>query len=223
MHKIFSFISEYLLHLDDSLVKIFNEYGAWVYGLLFAIVFLETGIVIMPFLPGDSLLFAAGALSGDGSLSVWLLFVLLFSAAVIGDTVNYWIGKKVGSKVYALSNSRWLKKEHLERTHRFYEKHGAKTIVLARFVPIIRTIAPFVAGVGLMHYRHFLTYNVLGALLWVGIFLFGGYYFGQLPFIQENFIYVVIGIILVSVLPPFYEVIKARREHNSTKKLDLGK
>ncbi|USN53410.1 MAG: DedA family protein [Candidatus Nomurabacteria bacterium] len=223
MNELLHTISQYFLHLDESLGIAISTYGTWVYALLFGIVFLETGIVIMPFLPGDSLLFAAGALSDAGSLNIILLFALLFTAAVLGDGLNYWIGKHLGRRVYELRNSRWLRKEHLDRTHRFYERYGAKTIVIARFVPIVRTIAPFVAGVGLMRYRHFFTYNVLGAFLWVSIFLFGGYFFGRLPFIQENFSFVVVAIIAISLLPALWEFIKSRRSKESTSQIEFNK
>jgi membrane-associated protein len=197
------------LHLDEHLSVVIQTYGAWTYALLFLIIFLETGVVVTPFLPGDSLIFAAGAFAGLGDLNVGLLFVLLSLAAVLGDTVNYWIGHFIGPRAFS-GNIRFLKKEYLDRTHEFYERHGGKTIILARFVPIIRTFAPFVAGVGRMSYGHFITYNVVGGVLWVAIFCFLGYFFGNLEFVQNNFSLVVIAIILVSVLPAVIEVVKER-------------
>jgi membrane-associated protein len=199
---------DFFLHLDHHLIGVFEQYGTWTYAILFLIIFLETGIVVTPFLPGDSLLFAAGALSASGGLNPVVLFVLLSVAAILGDTVNYAIGRAVGPRVFR-EDVRWLKREYLERTHRFYEKHGGKTIILARFVPIVRTFAPFVAGVGTMSYGRFVVYNIAGGILWTSIFIFGGYFFGNLPVVKENFTFVILGIILVSVLPFAIEV--ARR------------
>jgi len=196
------------LHLDDHLIELFAKYGVWTYAILFLIVFLETGVVVTPFLPGDSLLFAAGALSASGGLNPVLLFVLLATAAILGDTVNYAIGRATGPRVFR-EDVRWLKREYLERTHRFYEKHGGKTIILARFVPIVRTFAPFVAGVGTMSYPRFVVYNIAGGLLWTALFTFGGYFFGNLPVVKENFSFVILGIILVSIAP--FAVEAARR------------
>jgi membrane-associated protein len=186
---------------------------------LFAIVFAETGFVVTPFLPGDSLLFAAGALAGLGYLNIILLYALLLAAAILGDSINYWIGNKIGPRVFTKENSRVFNKEYLEKTRRFYEKHGGKTIILARFIPIIRTFAPFVAGVGKMNYRWFLTYNITGAVLWVTGFLFAGYFFGGLPIIKDNFHYTVLIIILVSILPIFFEYFKTKREKMSKREL----
>lgn len=208
MELISSFI-DLIIHLDEHLSVMIQNYGVWTNLLLFAIIFLETGIVVTPFLPGDSLLFAAGTMAGLGALNVWVLFFLLSFAAILGDTVNYWIGHKVGPRAFS-GNVRFLKKEYLDRTHEFYEKHGGKTIILARFVPIIRTFAPFVAGIGAMTYGRFLAYNVIGGILWVGIFTFLGYFFGNLPFVQNNFSFVVLAIIVISVLPGVYEFLKAR-------------
>lgn len=206
-------IVDIFLHIDEHLNVIIQDYGIWTYGLLFFIIFMETGFVVTPFLPGDSLLFAAGTFASPalGSLSIALLFLLLFVAAVIGDTVNYWIGHKVGTSVFD-RNYRFLKKEHLERTQAFYEKHGGKTIVLARFLPIVRTFAPFVAGVGTMAYTRFIFYNVVGAFIWTGIFLSLGYFFGSMPVVKENFELVIPAIILLSVLPMVFEYVKARSE-----------
>lgn len=203
------FLIDLFLHLDKHLSTVIETYGTWTYLLLFAIIFMETGLVVTPFLPGDSLLFAAGAFAGLGSLNVWLLFGLLSAAAVIGDTVNYWIGHYIGPRAFS-GEVRFLKKEYLDRTHEFYERHGGKTIILARFVPIVRTFAPFVAGVGAMTYGKFITYNVVGGIVWVALFTFGGYFFGNLPFVQNNFTFVVLAIILISVLPAVYEFLKER-------------
>jgi membrane-associated protein len=202
-----------ILHLDKHLNGVIQEYGVWTHLILFAIVFAETGLVITPFLPGDSLLFAAGTFAAEpeNALNIWWLFVLLTAAAIIGDTVNYAIGKKLANRA-ARGDLRFIKPQHLKRTHEFYEKYGAKTIVLARFVPIVRTFAPFVAGVGSMSYGTFITYNVVGGVAWCGLFLFAGYFFGGLPIVKENFTLVILAIIVLSVLPIVYEVWKARSE-----------
>jgi membrane-associated protein len=198
------------LHLDQHLSELIGQYGAWTYAILWLIVFCETGLVVTPFLPGDSLLFAAGTFAGMGDLDPWLLFVLLGSAAVLGDTVNYWIGKRIGPRAFT-GTVPFLNQAHLRKTEAFYEKHGGKTIIIARFVPIVRTFAPFVAGVGSMHYGRFLAYNVFGGVLWVGLFVFGGYLFGNIPVVRANFSLVVVAIILISVMPIVLEWIKARR------------
>lgn len=208
------------LNLDQHLREIVQDYGVWTYLILFLIIFCETGLVVTPFLPGDSLLFAAGALAGmwssaDGShagpLDVTWLIVLLTAAAIIGDTVNYWMGSWIGPKAFS-GRYRFLKKEYLDRTHRFYERHGGKTIILARFVPIVRTFAPFVAGVGAMNYTRFIIYNVVGAIVWVVGFVLAGYYFGNLPWVKKNFQFVIIAIIIISVMPMVVEYIRARYE-----------
>lgn len=204
---------EFFLHIDEHLVEIIRTYGFWTYAILFTIIFCETGLVVTPFLPGDSLLFAAGALAaaeGGGALNVLMLFGLLVAAAIIGDTVNYFIGKFIGEKVFDMRLP-FLKREYLERTHRFYEKYGGKTIIVARFVPIVRTFAPFVAGIGSMTYGTFILYNIVGGIGWVAIFVFGGFMFGNIPFIKHNFEFVTIAIILLSVLPIMLEFVKARR------------
>ena len=200
------------LHLDKYLAQIITQYGTWTYGMLFFVIFMETGFVVTPFLPGDSLLFAAGTFAALGSLNVWLLLGLLMIAAVGGDTVNYWIGHFLGDRAY---NVKWIKREYLDRTHAFFEKHGGKTIFLARFVPIVRTFAPFVAGMGRMSYSYFFSYNVFDGIVWVLLFTLAGYFFGNIPFIRSNFEFVIIAIILISVLPMIFEAIKARREKAS--------
>jgi membrane-associated protein len=201
---------DFILHLDRHLAEIIAQYGVWTYLILFLIVFAETGLVITPFLPGDSLLFAAGTFAGLGSLDPWLTFLLLGIAAVAGDTLNYWVGRYVGPRAFS-GTIRWLRKDYLDQTRAFYEKHGGKTIVLARFIPIIRTFAPFVAGVGEMKYGRFLAYNVFGGVVWVGLFVFAGYLFGNIPVVRQNFTAVIMGIIVISVLPIVFEWWKRRR------------
>ncbi len=208
----FNFALDLFLHLDKHLAEIIAMYGTWTYGLLFAVIFMETGFVVTPFLPGDSLLFAAGTFAALGSLNVFYLASLLIAAAILGDTVNYWIGHHLGERAY---HSRWIKKEYLDRTHAFFEKHGGKTIFLARFVPIVRTFAPFVAGVGRMSYGYFLFYNVFGGIVWVSLFTFAGYFFGNIPIIKHNFSFVILAIILISVLPMVIEVWRNRREQRT--------
>ncbi|MGE5463515.1 MAG: DedA family protein [Syntrophothermus sp.] len=200
---------DFILHLDVKLAEIITQYGAWTYAILFFIIFMETGFVITPFLPGDSLLFAAGTFAEKGWLNIWVLLILLSIAAVLGDTVNYWIGHYLGDRAY---NVKWVKREYLDRTHAFFEKHGGKTIFLARFVPIVRTFAPFVAGMGKMSYGYFFSYNVFGGITWVFLFTLMGYFFGKLPFVQKNFELVIVAILVISVIPIVYEFIKARRE-----------
>ena len=195
------------LHLDEYLAKIILDYGAWTYGILFAVIFVETGLVIMPFLPGDSLLFAAGTFAALGSLNIGFLVLLLIVAAVLGDTVNYSIGHYLGERAY---NIKWIKKEYIDKTHDFFEKHGGKAIFLARFVPIVRTFAPFVAGVGSMTYGRFMSYNVIGAVAWVLLCTFAGYFFGNLPFVKKHFELVLIGIIGISLLPAVIEYLRHR-------------
>jgi membrane-associated protein len=207
--EFFTYLIDLFLHLDEHLSVVIQNYGTWTYGLLFLIIFLETGLVVTPFLPGDSLIFAAGTFAGLGSLNVWVLFFLLSAAAILGDTVNYWIGHYIGPRAFS-GEIRFLKKEYLDRTHEFYERHGGKTIILARFIPIIRTFAPFVAGIGAMTYGHFIAYNVIGGVLWVALFTFGGYFFGNLKFVQDNFTFVVLAIIFISVLPGVVEFLKER-------------
>lgn len=200
---------DFILHIDQHLIELTQTYGLWIYAILFLIVFCETGLVVTPFLPGDSLLFAAGAVAALGGMNVHIAAALLLAAAVIGDAVNFAIGKYFGEKLFAKPDSRVFKREYLDKTHAFYEKYGGKTIILARFVPIVRTFAPFVAGMGNMHYGRFIRYNIIGALMWVGLLTYAGYFFGELPVVKNNFGLVVIGIIVVSVLPMAVEIAKA--------------
>jgi membrane-associated protein len=201
---------DFFLHLDKHLAEVIQAYGTWTYALLFAIVFLETGLVVTPFLPGDSLLFAAGSFAALGALDPGLLFVLLAVAAVVGDTVNYAIGAYLGPKVFHYPRSRFFNPEHVRRTHAFYEKYGGKTIIIARFVPIVRTFAPFVAGIGAMSYPRFLAYNVVGGVGWVALCLGAGYFFGNLPFVRRNFSLVIVAIVVISVLPALVEYLRHR-------------
>jgi membrane-associated protein len=206
------------LHLDKYLGEIIRIFGIYTYIILFLIIFSETGLVVAPFLPGDSLLFVSGTLAGAKHLNIVVIYLTLLAGAVIGDTVNYWIGHHVGPKVFAKENSRIFKKEYLEKTREFYAKHGGKTIILARFFPILRTFAPFVAGVGKMHYRTFISYNVIGGFLWVTLFTFAGYFFGGLKIVQDNFHYAVVGIIFISLIPLIIEYINYRRGPRLPKK-----
>lgn len=198
---------EALRHLDQYLEGFVGTYGFWIYGLLFVVIFLETGIVFTPFLPGDSLLFAAGSLASRGLMNEWALFLLLAGAAVLGDTCNYWIGKAFGA---LLISRGMVKRKHLDRTHSFFERYGGKTIIIARFVPIVRTFAPFVAGAGAMTYRRFILYNVVGGVAWVALFVFAGRFFGSLPTVKNNFGWVIIAIIILSVMPAVYEFLRAK-------------
>ena len=202
---------DFVLHLDKHLGVILERVGLWSYLLFFVVIFAETGLVVTPFLPGDSLVFTLGTLAATGSLNIGWVFVVLSVAAILGDSANYAIGKYFGSIILKKEGTWFLKKEHIDRTHRFYEKYGSKTIVLARFVPIVRTFAPFVAGVGRMSYPHFLTYNVAGGLLWIALFAFGGYFFGNIPVVKNNFGIVIIAIIIISILPAVIEVLKEKR------------
>ncbi|MCB8769288.1 DedA family protein [Acinetobacter soli] len=192
---------DFILHVDDHLLEFIRNYGVWIYAILFLIIFVETGLVVMPFLPGDSLLFAAGALAAStGAMDPWLLGLLLFIAAVLGDTLNYHIGRFIGPRVFEM-NSRFINKSHLVKTHAFFERHGGKTIIFARFIPFARTFAPFVAGAGSMNYKFFLSYNVVGAFLWIGSFITLGYLFGNMPMVKDNFTHLIFGIIILSILP----------------------
>ena len=209
MDTILNSLIDIFLHLDRNLANIVNLYGPLVYGLLFLIIFMETGFVVTPFLPGDSLLFAAGTLAATGTMQIGFVYPLFLIAAILGDTVNYWLGHFIGPKVFETEH-RLIKKEYLHKAQHFYDKYGGIAILLARFVPIVRTFAPFVAGVAKMDYKKFILYNVLGGLIWVSLFTFAGYLFGNLPFVKENFHYVVVGIIIVSVAPILYEVYRAK-------------
>jgi membrane-associated protein len=201
---------DFILHIDIHLASITAEYGIWAYVILVLIVFAETGLVVTPFLPGDSLLFAAGAICALGTLNVWLLMGLLIVAAILGDAANYSIGRNLGHQLLRSRLQRFIKREHIERTHAFYEKHGGKTIILARFMPIVRTFAPFVAGIGSMTYSRFAVYNIVGALVWVVSFTLLGYFFGGQPFVKKNFTLVIGAIIVISVLPAVIEVLRHR-------------
>lgn len=212
--EIIYYLIDILLHIDKHISEIINQYGILTYAILFIVIFAETGFVFTPFLPGDSLLFAAGAFAALGLLDVYLLFILLLIAAVIGDSTNYWIGNYFGQKLIN-KNSRFVRKDYLEKTHEFYEKYGGKTIVIARFVPIVRTFAPFVAGVGAMTYLKFFKYNIIGGFLWTFLFIFAGYFFGNFEFVKNNFSVIVIAIIVISVLPGVIEYFRHRRNQKS--------
>ncbi|HAT2867774.1 TPA: DedA family protein [Serratia marcescens] len=210
---IIKFIIDFILHIDVHLAELVAQYGMWVYAILFLILFCETGLVVTPFLPGDSLLFVAGALAAlpTNDLNVHTMVALMAVAAIIGDAVNYTIGRLFGEKLFSNPNSKIFRRSYLDKTHQFYEKHGGKTIILARFVPIVRTFAPFVAGMGHMSYRHFAAYNVIGALVWVLLFTYAGYLFGDLPVVQENLKLLIVGIIIVSILPGGIEIWRHKR------------
>ncbi len=207
------FLIDFILHIDVHLAELVAEYGIWIYAILFLILFCETGLVVTPFLPGDSLLFVAGALSAlpSNDLNVHVMVMLMIVAAILGDAVNYTIGRLFGDRLFSNPNSRIFRRSYLDKTHAFYDKHGGKTIILARFVPIVRTFAPFVAGMGHMSYRHFAAYNVIGALLWVLLFTYAGYLFGDLPVVQENLKLMIVAIIVLSILPGVVEIIRHRR------------
>jgi len=210
---------DFILHIDRHLAEIIASYGGWTYGVLFLIIFAETGLVITPFLPGDSLLFAAGAFCAkpETGLNVHLMALLLWFAAVAGDTLNYWIGSRIGPAVFRREDSIFLRKKHLERAHAFFEKYGGRAIILARFVPIVRTFVPFVAGVGSMTYSRFLAYNIIGGFIWIYFFLYAGFWFGNRPFVQQNFKLVILAIIILSVLPMVFEGWRAWRESRAAK------
>ncbi|ANS43967.1 DedA family protein [Serratia plymuthica] len=210
---IIKFVIDFILHIDVHLAELVAQYGMWVYAILFLILFCETGLVVTPFLPGDSLLFVAGALAAlpTNDLNVHTMVALMVGAAILGDAVNYTIGRLFGDKLFSNPNSKIFRRSYLDKTHQFYEKHGGKTIILARFVPIVRTFAPFVAGMGKMSYRHFAAYNVIGALVWVLLFTYAGYLFGDLPIVQENLKLLIVAIILVSILPGIIEIWRHKR------------
>lgn len=214
--EVIKFLIDFVLHMDVYLNDIITDYGVWTYGILFFVIFMETGFVVTPFLPGDSLLFAAGTFAALGALNPVYLFLLLVVAAIIGDTINYSIGAYIGPRAFS-GEIKFLKKEHLDKTQVFYEKHGGKTIILARFIPIIRTFAPFVAGIGTMKYSKFILYNVVGGISWVAIFISLGYFFGNIPFVQKNFEFVIFAIIFISFIPPVLEFFKARKEMKENK------
>jgi len=209
--EILSTIIDFVLHMDTHLAEFVGRFGFFTYALLFGVVFAETGFVVTPFLPGDSLLFAAGAIAALGSLSFWVLMVLLFAAAIFGDAVNYWIGNIFGQKIVDNPKIKFINQEHIDKTQQFYKKHGGKTIIIARFIPIVRTFAPFVAGVGKMEYKRFFTYNVIGGFVWVALFTSAGFFFGNLEFIQNNFHYAIFVIIFLSLIPVVYEYIQHKR------------
>lgn len=209
--EILKWILDFFLHIDKHLIAVTEQYGAWSYAILFLVLFMETGFVIMPFLPGDSLLFAAGSLSALGSFNLPILLIVCILAAFLGDTVNYWIGHFFGAQLFA-KDRKFLKKAHLTKAQAFYEKHGGFAIVLARFVPIVRTFAPCVAGISKMSYPRFLAYNLVGGVLWVSLFVLTGHFFGNIPFVKHNFELVMVVIILISVLPIGYELLKAKME-----------
>lgn len=209
MELIANFV-DIFMHLDRHLSLLIQSYGILIYAILFLVIFCETGLVVTPFLPGDSLLFAVGTFAAIGALNLSGVFVLLTIAAVAGDTVNYWIGNFVGPRVFHKEDVRFLNKKHLERTHQFYEKYGGKTIIMARFIPIIRTFAPFVAGIGSMAYGRFLTYNIIGGILWIAICIFAGYFFGNIPVIKQNFSIVILAIIFISIMPGIIEFLRHR-------------
>ncbi|OGG04008.1 hypothetical protein A2W14_00740 [Candidatus Gottesmanbacteria bacterium RBG_16_37_8] len=219
--EIFRTAIDIFVHLDKNLALVISQFGPLTYVVLFLIIFLETGIVITPFLPGDSLLFAAGTLSASGSLNIFFLYICLCAAAILGDTVNYWIGYIIGPRIFEMRRIPLIKKENLTKTEKFYEKYGGKTIILARFIPIIRTFAPFVAGIGKMSYGKFISFNIIGGLIWVTLFTFGGYFFGNLSIIKNNFHLAIFGIILVSILPIIIEYIKHLKDKRKTVEISL--
>lgn len=208
--ELFKFLIDFILHIDQHLLEMVRDYGNWVYGILFLIVFCETGLVVLPLLPGDSMLFVAGALASQGALEVHSLALALMLAAILGDSLNYAIGKRFGHLI-AGPNSRWVKQAHLQRTHAFFEKHGGKTIIVARFVPIVRTFAPFVAGIGEMSYYKFITFNVIGGIAWVACFIYAGYWFGNLEMVKNNLKLIMLAIIVLSLLPVAVELLRQRR------------
>ena len=212
--EFFSFIIDFILHIDQHLTELAAQYGVWIYGILFLIIFCETGLVVMPLLPGDSLLFAAGSIAAIGEMNIHLMVVLLIIAAILGDAVNFVIGKYFGEKLFSNPNSKIFKQSHLQKTQQFYAKHGGKTIIMARFIPIVRTFAPFVAGMGHMSYHHFLAYNVIGGVLWVTIFSYLGYFFGNMDIVKDNLSLVLVAIIVLSILPAIIEIIRHKRAAN---------
>jgi membrane-associated protein len=215
---------DFILHIDAHLAEIIRDYGMWTYGVLFVIIFAETGLVVTPFLPGDSLLFAAGAFCAkpETGLNVHLMAAILFVAAVLGDSLNYWIGSKIGPAVFKREDSIFLRRKHLDRAHAFFEKYGGRAIILARFVPIVRTFVPFVAGVGKMTYSRFIAYNIIGAFVWIYFFTYAGFMFGNQPFVQKNFKLVILAIIILSIVPIVYELWRGWRENRKPAPADLS-
>jgi membrane-associated protein len=213
--ELLSSLIDIILHLDAHLLALTHEYGVWVYGILFLIIYSETGLVIAPFLPGDSLLFVAGALCGMGALQLEWLAPLLVLAAFSGDNTNYWVGRLVGMQLLKRASARLIRREHIDKTHAFYEKHGGKTVILARFLPIIRTFAPFVAGIGMMHYRKFVLFSALGSVAWITSLTVAGYLFGNIPVVKNNLTLIIVGIIVVSLLPAISEFIRHRKSKQS--------
>jgi membrane-associated protein len=203
---------DFIINIDKHLVTILNNFGAWSYIIMFLIIFAETGLVVFPFLPGDSLLFVIGALSVKGGFNIMIIYPILLVAAILGDSVNYYLGHKVGRKAFKSKYVPFINQDHLEKAEKFYEKHGARAIIIARFIPIIRTFAPFVAGIGKMDYKEFITYNIIGGVAWVTLFTFLGYFFGNLPAVKENFTFVIFAIILLSLIPPVYEYYMTKKE-----------
>jgi membrane-associated protein len=213
--ELVTYLLNVVMHLDAQLLALTQQYGVWIYAILFLIIFCETGLIILPFLPGDSLLFVAGALCGAGALDAYILLPLLMLAAFAGDNTNYWIGRLIGKRLLQLGDSRFLKHEHLEKTHAFYKKHGGKTVILARFLPIVRTFAPFVAGIGRMRYRLFAMFSAVGSMAWISSFVIGGYFLGNIPFIKDNLTLMVLVIVFVSVAPAMFEFVRQRRVQNT--------
>lgn len=213
--ELVTYLVNVVMHLDAQLLILTQQYGMWIYAILFLIIFSETGLVVFPFLPGDSLLFVAGALSGVGALDLYILLPLLVLAAFAGDNTNYWTGRLIGKRLLQLGDSHFLKHEHLEKTHAFYKKHGGKTVFLARFLPIVRTFAPFVAGIGRMHYRLFVIYSALGSMAWIALFVIGGFFLGNIPVIKDNLTLMVLVIVFVSVAPAIFEFIRQRHVQNT--------
>jgi membrane-associated protein len=213
--ELITYLIDVVLHLDSHLLALTQQYGIWIYAILFLIIFSETGMVIFPFLPGDSLLFVAGALCGIGALDIYILLPLLMLAAFMGDNTNYWTGRLIGKRLLKFGNSRFLKQEHLDKTHTFYKKHGGKTIIFARFLPIVRTFAPFVAGIAPMHYRLFVIFSVAGSVSWIAFFVIGGYFLGNIPFIKDNLTLMILIIVFISLAPAMLEFIRHRRVQSS--------
>ena len=213
--ELITYLINIVMHLDSHLLALTQQYGMWIYAILFIIIFSETGLVIFPFLPGDSLLFVAGALCGIGALDFYILLPLLMLAAFVGDNTNYWIGRLLGQRLVQDGDSRFLKHEHLEKTHAFYKKHGGKTIIFARFLPIVRTFAPFVAGVGRMHYRLFMLFSAVGRIAWIAFFVIGGYFLGNIPMIKNNLTLMILVIVFISLAPAMLKFVQHRREQNT--------